>query len=255
MSYTLALFILYSLVFVFGAVIGSFLNVVIYRLPLGISVAKGRSFCPNCHKTLKPHHMVPILSWFFLKGRCGFCKEPISKRYPLVEALGGLVALLPFVAMGFTAHSLVAAAAGLVFLALAFVDWDTMTVPYSLLIALAITAIAGIFSNPGFSWVSSLIGVFAVSLPLLIITIIVPGAFGGGDILFMAVVGFLLGWQLILVGAFLGIVFGGAYGVCLLLRSKENRKKHFPFLPFLAAGVYIALLWGQDILNWYLSWF
>lgn len=255
MNYTLAFFILYLLVFIFGAVIGSFLNVVIYRLPLGISVAKGRSFCPNCHKTLKPYHMVPILSWFLLKGRCGFCKEPISKRYPLVEALGGLVALLPFVAMGFTAYSLVAAGAGLVFLALAFVDWDTMTVPYSLLIALVIIAVAGIFCNPDFSLFSSLIGIFAISLPLFIITLIVPGAFGGGDILFMAVAGFLLGWRLILVGAFLGIVLGGAYGVYLLWRSPENRKKHFPFLPFLAGGIYISLLWGQAILNWYLSLF
>lgn len=255
MSYGLAIFLLYTFVFLFGAVIASFLNVVIYRLPRSISVAAGRSFCPQCGHVLRPYDMLPVLSWFILKGKCRFCGQPIAKRYPLVEFLGGIIAVAAFGVWGFTLYAVAVAGIGLVCLALAFIDWDTMTVPNSLLAALMVIGIFAALVNEEFQWLAALIGLFSVSVPLFLITLFVPGAFGGGDILFMAVMGFILGWRLTLVGAFLGIVLGGAYGVYLLCRSADNRKKHFPFLPFLATGAYIVLLWGDNLLNWYLSLF
>ncbi|MDO4566903.1 MAG: A24 family peptidase, partial [Oscillospiraceae bacterium] len=104
-------------------------------------------------------------------------------------------------------------------------------------------------------WLERLIGVFAVSLPLLLITLFIPGAFGGGDIKLMAVCGFALGWRLALLAAFIGILTGGIYGVYLLAAKKKERKEHFAFAPFLSLGCAVSLLFGESILSWYLSLF
>ncbi|MEG0873920.1 MAG: prepilin peptidase [Clostridiales bacterium] len=252
-DYHIAIFILFLFVFLFGAVFASFLNVVIYRLPKNISVAKGRSYCPQCHKTLKPYDMIPVFSWFILGGKCRFCHGAIPFRYPLVEALGGLIAVLCFWQLGFTGYAVVAAVVGLVLLGIAFIDWDTMTIPDELIVALILLAFLNIFLNPHFSWVSAAIGGFAISLPMLILTMFLPGAFGGGDIKLMLVCGFILGWEQTLVSFFIALILGGCYGIILLRRNKNNRKIHFPFGPFLAIGIFTALLWGNEIIDWYLN--
>lgn len=251
MTYQLAVFLLYLFVFLFGSVIASFLNVVIYRLPLGISVAKGRSFCPACKKTLKPYDMIPVLSWFFLKGKCRFCGARISFRYPVVEFLGGFLTVLSFCCLGFTAYGVLVAISGLLLLTLAWIDWDTMTIPDVFHFCFIILCLAGIFLNPHFSWLSAFIGAVEISLPMLLLSLFIPGAFGFGDVKLMCICGFFLGWQLTLVAFFLALLLGGGYGIFLLYGRKKNKKSHFPFGPFLAVGIFTALLWGNSIITWY----
>lgn len=121
--------ILYVYIFVLGLVIGSFLNVVIYRLPQEISVAKGRSFCPHCHAPIKGYHNIPVFSYFWLRGKCADCKEPIAIRYPLVEFFTGLMGIAILAVYGFSFQWVVAFAIGAILICITMIDFDTMTIP------------------------------------------------------------------------------------------------------------------------------
>ncbi len=250
-----AYIVLYFFVFVTGAAVVSFLNVVAYRLPRQLSFVKGRSFCPDCRRQLSPWDMLPILSWLLLRGRCRYCGARVSPRYPLVEALTGLLAMAAFAVYGpsWTALAVFALIAGLT--ALAFIDLDTMEIPNGLLIYLCLPSLALVFLLPGFSLLSHLIGFFAVSLPLFLIALLVSGAFGGGDIKLMAVCGGALGWQLILLAFFAALLIGGVQSVYILLTRKNGLKQQFAFGPALAAGVILSVLIGTDVIKWYVNLF
>ncbi len=247
--------ILYLLVFVFGSVIGSFLNVVIYRVPRHLQFTSGRSFCPACGEKLTVRDLVPFFSYLFLRGSCRHCGEKISGRYPLVEALAGLLAVASLAVYGlsFTTIAAFALIAGLI--AIAFIDRDTMEIPNGLVIYLFIPALALCFFLPGVSWLSHAIGFFTVSLPLFLFATIIKGSFGGGDIKMMAACGLALGWQLSLVALFIALLTGGIYGIYMMRSRQNGRKMHFAFGPYLAIGVTVSLLIGQNILNWYLGFF
>lgn len=252
--------ILLFLIFIFGAVIGSFLNVLIYRLPLRLNFVSGFSFCPKCEHRLYPKDLVPIFSWVFLRGKCRYCGEPISPRYMLVELFCGAMALVLFVCAYLYGFFTVPAAilyflVGAILVTLTLIDADTQEIPDSLNIAIFICGIAAIWLVPDVTILSRVIGIFAISVPLLIMAILISGAFGGGDIKMMAAAGFLLGWQNAIVATFIGIIIGGIYGVILLARRKKGRKEHFAFGPALAVGVFAALLCGDQIINWYLGFF
>ncbi|MBC8530106.1 prepilin peptidase [Christensenellaceae bacterium NSJ-44] len=241
--------------FLFGSCTGSFINVVAYRLPRKLDMVKGRSFCPACGKTLKAYDMIPVLSFFCLKGRCRFCKEKISPRYPAVEALSGAVALACVWVHGYTLAALIAFSSCAVLLAVALIDWDTQEIPNGLVLALAVPALAAIGVFPEVSLLSRGIGLVAVSLPMLAMALLIKNSFGGGDIKLMAVCGLLLGWQQILVGTFFALLTAGGYGAYLLATHKKGRKDTIAFGPFLAAGVALALLAGEPVLHAYLSLF
>ncbi len=251
----LAEFFLHLLVFMAGAGIFSFLNVVIYRLPRKISFVTGRSHCPSCDATLRWYDMVPVFNWFYLRGRCRDCGAKISFRYPAVETLGGVLALLCMHNFGESAGAIAAFAFLGVLTVVALVDADTMEIPNGLVIGLLIIAAAawGCGLEPG--WRERLIGFACVSVPMLLLTLAIPGAFGGGDIKLMAAAGLFLGWKLCLVATFLAIVGGGLYGIYLLAAHKKGKKEHFAFGPFLCAGMAVALFWGEQILEWYLGLF
>ena len=249
----IAYFVLYCILFLFGSCIGSFLNVVIFRVPLEISVAKGRSFCPGCQKTLRPLDMIPVFSYLFLRGRCHTCKMNISRRYPIVETLMGLAALFIYIRGGFTVTAGIWFVASSVLLAVAFIDFDTMIIPNGLVLALLLPAVAAAFCIDRPTLLSRVIGFLAVSLPMFLLTIAIPDSFGGGDVKLMAVCGFLLGWQNTLLAGFIALLLGGGYGVILLIRSRDNRKSHFAFGPYLCVGVFISMLYGDSIVNWYLQ--
>ncbi|MBC2871468.1 prepilin peptidase [Bittarella massiliensis] len=254
-SYYVACTVLALLLFAFGSVIGSFLNVVIYRAPQGISVAKGRSFCPSCGKTLRPLDMVPVFSWLALRGRCRSCGAPISPRYPLVECAGGVLALLCVGALGPTPLAAVAFGALCALLCVACIDAATMEIPNGLVLVLAAFALLAVPAAPEVGLLSRLLGAAEISLPLFLCTRLVPESFGGGDVKLMAVAGFLLGWRATLAAAFLALVGGGLYGVWLLATRRAGRKSHFAFGPFLAGGIGVALLWGEGLIAGYLSLF
>lgn len=250
-----AYFLLCAYIFLFGSCIGSFLNVVIYRVPRGISIAKGRSFCPGCGHTLRPLDLIPVFSFLFLRGRCRTCKMKISRRYPLVETITGLAALLIYIRTDLTLSLPIQFTADSILVAVAFIDFDTMTIPDGLIIGLAIPAVASAFLIPQPGLLSRVIGFFALSLPMLLLMLAIPDCFGMGDIKLIAVCGFLLGWQNTLVAGFIALLLGGGYGIFLILRDSSNRRTHIAFGPYLCIGVFIAMLYGNAVISGYLRLF
>ena len=246
-------FILYLYIFVIGIVIGSFLNVVIYRVPKEISFAKGRSFCPHCQAQIKGYHNVPVFSYLWLRGKCADCGESISIRYPLVELFAGLMAVLVFAVYGFSFQWLVVFAAGAILICITMIDFDTMTIPNGLVLALMAPALLSFFFFPQVGILSRVIGIFVISLPMLALVLVIPDAFGGGDIKLMAVAGFMLGWGNTLLATFIGLLLGGAVAVYLL--AQKTKDKHMAFGPYLCIGIMTALLFGDIIIQWYFNLF
>lgn len=244
-----------TVIFFFGASVFSFINVVIYRLPRKLSFVNGRSMCPHCQKTLRGRDMLPVLNWFYLRGKCHFCGEPIALRYPLIEGLGGCLALLCVKYFGAVPAAAVVFAFLCILTVVAFVDLDTMEIPNGLVLWAGVVGVISIFVFPEVNLISRIIGIFSVSLPLFLITLAVPGGFGGGDIKLMAACGLFLGWKLCLLSLCFGLLTGGLYGIWLLAAGKKGRKEHFAFGPFLCLGMTVALFWGEQILDWYLSFF
>ncbi|MEA5051014.1 MAG: prepilin peptidase [Oscillospiraceae bacterium] len=247
--------VLYLYIFIVGAVIGSFLNVVIWRVPRGLSVAKGRSMCPSCGHTLRAADLVPVFSWLFLRGKCRYCGAPISPRYAAVELLGGGLALLCALRFGLTPAALAYFAFLCVLVCLSFIDADTMEFPGVLLWTLAGLAAACALADPAETLLSRGIGFLCVSAPMFLLTLLIPDCFGGGDVKLIAVCGFVLGWRRTLLCAFIAVVLGGIYGAALLLRRKKGRQDRFAFGPFIGVGAAAALLWGNEIIAAYLGAF
>jgi leader peptidase (prepilin peptidase)/N-methyltransferase len=264
--------LIYVFVFAVGAVIGSFLNVLIYRIPLKLDWIRGSSFCPKCEHKLGPLDLVPVLSYLFMGRKCRYCHAPISPRYMIIELIGALMAVGSWAAFIHDPALLVANDAFIgiyartfaallyfivlcILLVITFIDADTMEIPDGLNIALLICGILAIFVAPEVTIVSRIIGLFCISVPLLVITLVIPNAFGGGDVKLMVAAGFLLGWQGALVALFVGVVLGGAYGAFLMASKKKGAKEHFAFGPALCLGITSALFFAGPILDWYLGFF
>ncbi|MDR1796453.1 MAG: prepilin peptidase [Clostridiales Family XIII bacterium] len=254
--------------FVVGAVIGSFLNVLIYRIPRNLNFWKGYSFCPACQHRLYPKDLVPVFSYLLLGRKCRYCGQPISPRYMLNELLCGGLGVAAWCAFlepaGFlrallnnnhTTPALLAAALYFavlcILLVTAWIDADTMDIYDGTNIALAVCGVASIFIGPEMPLRTHLIGAAAVSVPLLILSLFVSGAFGLGDVLLMAAAGLFLGWQGAIVAVFVGILIGGAYGAFLLATKRKGGKEHFAFGPALCIGIGTAMFFSQPLITWY----
>lgn len=239
------------LVVLFGISVGSFLNVCILRIPAGESIVTGPSHCPQCGRRLRWYELIPILSFLALGGRCAACKTAISPQYPLIEGANGLLWLLCFWVLGFSWQMLLGCFLLSALLTLSVIDARTREIPPGLnwfILVLAVAATALDFQN----WLSHLIGFFAVSLPLFLIYTATKGkGIGGGDIKLMAVCGLFLGWQLILLGFFLGCICASVIHVTRMRLKKADRSLSFG--PYLSAGVLLALLWGEGLIRWYLA--
>lgn len=249
-------------VFLFGVVIGSFLNVLILRIPIGMDFKKGRSMCFSCKHTLAAKDLVPLFSWIFLGGKCRYCKAKISPQYPIVEALNGVMYTLIFlfVCKGELTLSLLGCCA--VFSALlvaAVIDWRTMEIPDSMWITVLIGGIIVYIDEliaEGFDLhclIDRIIGFFAASGVLLLLAVVTKGGMGGGDIKLMAACGFLLGWKSVLLALVLGGVVGTLYIVFSAIKNKGKIKRKVPFAPHLAVGVIICMFFGNSIISWYLN--
>lgn len=242
-------------IFILGSCIFSFLNVVIYRLPRKMDFVTGRSMCPSCGHVLGAVDMIPVFGWVLVRGRCRYCREKVSIRYPAVELLGGVLGVLCLWHYGPNFRALVVFLFLCILTVVSFVDLDTMEIPFSLVLAAAIVGLISCFFFPEISLPERGIGALCVSLPLYLLTVAVPGAFGGGDIKLTAACGIFLGWKLNLMALFLAVMGGGLYGMWLLATKKKGRKDHFAFGPFLCAGMAAAMFVGEDIWNWYLGFF
>lgn len=247
--------ILYIYSFFIGIVVASFINVVIYRVPLGLSVAKGRSYCPNCNHKLSWYDLFPIFSYLFLGGKCRYCKANIPMRDTVIEFVGGLIGILCFHHYQFTLDTLVVFIVIMILLAITMIDFDTMTIPNGLVIALIVPTIVMMVLHPEITLLERVIGFFCISFPMYLLILAIPDCFGGGDVKLIAAGGFLLGWKLTLVAGFIAILIGGFYAVWLLVSKKSKKGAHIAFGPYLSIGIVISLLYGNSLLNAYLALF
>src|SRR5947199_859503 len=242
-----------------GLLIGSFLNVVIWRVPRKLSVVRPPSHCPQCETPIRPADNVPVLSWLLLRGKCRHCGNPIPFRYPLVEASCGV--LFAAVAARFGADwalpaFLVLTAA---LLAISIIDLEHFIVPDRItapltVSALALLGLAAAADGNGWRFGRSLLGGLAFFAFLLLLNIVNPRGMGMGDVKLAFSLGLFLGWLgwgQVFLGGFLAFLLGAAVGVALIATKVKGRKDHVPFGPFLAAGTFMVILWGAPILRWY----
>lgn len=265
------------LAWMIGTVSFSFVNVIAYRFPKQKKILKEHFVCDSCETQLKPYEVIPVFSFIFLKGKCRYCGEKLAKRDFINEIIGGLLALLVFFRFGdvndvtgefilsspldivvhFDIWKLLILLTIFVFfciLDLVFlVDFDTMEIPNRFVIVLLYVAVAALLILPGVSIVDHLIGGLCISVPMLLIMYAIPGAFGGGDMKLSAAVGLIIGWQLVSVGFFLGLLGAGLYGIVLLARKKKGKKDHFAFGPFLCTGYMIATICGTEVIDAYMK--
>ena len=240
-----------------GLLVGSFLNVCIWRMPRNLSVVTPPSSCPKCNTKIKPWDNIPVLSYAILGGKCRKCGEPISLRYPMIEALNAalywmvlwrygmglhLIALLPFVSA---------------LVVITFIDLEFQIIPDEISIGGAVLGlVAGALVLPDpfvrsvmLGWDGSLIGAASGFTAFFLIAIASNGGMGGGDIKMMAMVGAVLGWKGVFLTTLAGSMMGSIVGLYLMAMHGKGRKTKVPFGPFLAAGALLTLLAGQEIFN------
>jgi leader peptidase (prepilin peptidase)/N-methyltransferase len=253
-------------VFVFGACIGSFLNVVIYRLPAKISLISPPSRCPKCFHQLGITENVPILGWLVLKGRCRWCKTPISFRYPLIELVTGWLFVLVFLHYDLTLITLGYCILLSWLLALSLIDLDTMTLPNQLtqsglVLGLIFQGIIGFYNGQlseqlMFGIFGMVLGVWLLDTINFLGTLIIgKPAMGGADAKLLAMIGVWLGWQYVLLSAFLACLFGSLIGMGAIALKIVSRRQPIPFGPFLALGGALSVFWGETIISTYINLF
>jgi leader peptidase (prepilin peptidase)/N-methyltransferase len=260
---------------VLGLLVGSFLNVVIYRVPRGDSIVSPPSACPNCGERIRPWDNVPVLSWLVLRGRCRSCSVRISVRYPIVELVTG--ALFAAATLRFSqpldlpAPALIATAILLVAylyfasisVALTAIDLDTHKLPNAIVlpayIVVAVLLVAASIVYGDYSQLlRAAIGGAVLFAAYLAMALLYPGGMGFGDVKLAGVIGLLLGflgWGTLIVGAFSAFLLGGLFGIALLLVRKANRKSGIPFGPWMLAGAWLGIFIGERIWNGYLGLF
>lgn len=241
----------YVTIFLFGIVVGSFLNVCIYRLPEGESIVKVPSHCMSCGAKLRWFDLIPLFSWLFLRGRCRQCKAVISVQYPVVKAVNGILWVVVFLVNGMNGMSVLYSLMASALLTLSVIDWRTFEIPFGINVFLGVLGVVAVFLEKE-EWRSHLIGAVCVSGVLFVLYLFSKGrAIGGGDIKLMTACGLLLGWQKILLAFLLGCVLGS---VLHLLRMRVSGEGHVLAMgPYLAAGIFLAALFGERWIDWYLS--
>ena len=246
----------YVTIFVFGIVIGSFLNVLIYRIPRHENIAVVRSHCMQCGYQLKWYDLFPIFSYLFLRGKCRKCKAMISVQYPLVEARNGILYVVVFVFMyQQTTDSLLCCVLycmlGSALLALSVIDFRTYEIPVGFNLFIGLLGVARIVTDYE-NWLQYVIGGVSVSLFLLLLFVLSNGrAIGGGDVKLMAACGLLLGWKSIILAFCIGCLLGGIIHPIRMKIAGEGRV--LAMGPYLSIGVMIAALFGTQLINQYLE--
>jgi len=239
------------IIFLFGVVIGSFLNVCIFRIPKQESIAKERSHCMSCGYQLKWYDLVPLFSYLFLRGKCRKCKAHISWQYPLVEFINGVIYVLVLLINGWSIDSVIYCLFASALLVLGVIDFRTYEIPVGINIFILTLGLIHLVFHLG-DWKEYLIGLVSVGLFLWVIVQLSGGrAMGGGDVKLMTAAGLLLGWQNIILAFFLGCILGSIIHPIRMLISKESNV--LAMGPYLAIGCFAASLWGDLFINWYIS--
>lgn len=245
--------IVYVFVFILGVVIGSFLNVCIYRLPIGQSIAFTRSRCMFCHHLLSVKDLIPIISYISLNGRCRFCGAHFSARYIIIEILGAILFGWSYLVYNYTVSSLSAFVMTSFLIVIAFIDYDYQLILDKILIWFAGTGLIINVITDKVATFDMVIASLTGGGILLIIAILTKGGMGGGDIKFVAALGLWLGLKLTLLTIFLSFIIGGTGSLLLLAFKIKSRKDFIPFGPFISIAAFISMLYGTEIISWYLQ--
>ena len=242
------------LVLLFGILIGSFLNVCIYRIPRKEDIVYTPSHCMSCGNQVKWYDLVPVFSWLALGGKCRYCKTKLSKQYPLIELSNGAAYMGIFYILGFTKEAVVTSILFSALLVVSMIDMKWKIIPNGINIFILVVGIiyVMVFSK---TYLSSIIGFFAVSLILLLVNILTKGQMGMGDVKLMAVCGVIIGWQNIVLALMVGSIIGSIVGLILIGTKIKDKKELIPFGPYLSIGIMIAALWGKNIIDMYLNLF
>lgn len=248
-----------------GLAVGSFLNVVVWRVPRGDSVVSPPSACPKCGRAIRVRDNVPVLSWLLLRGRCRDCAEPISVRYPLVEAATAVIFAL--IALRFTTEGSNAAALpaflylGAISIALALIDLDTHRLPNAIVVpaypvGFALIGAASAAAGDWSALLRALLGAAALFAFYFVLAVAVPRGMGFGDVKLAGVLGMYLGWLgwgSLIVGGFAAFVLGGLFAMALLLMRRVGRGSGIPFGPWMLAGAGIGIFFGEPLAEGYLA--
>jgi leader peptidase (prepilin peptidase)/N-methyltransferase len=244
-----------------GLVIGSFLNVVIWRVPRGESVVSPPSHCPGCGHEVRPRDNIPVVSWLLLRGRCRDCGTGISVRYPLVEAGTAVVFVVLTLSIGFEPDLPAFLYLGAIGVALTMIDIDVKRLPDAIvlpsyLVAAALLTVAAAVDGRWEDLLRAGLGMVALYAFYFLLALVYPAGMGFGDVKLAGVLGIYLGWlgwAEVVTGGFLGFLFGGVVGGGLVLVRRAGRKSKLPFGPFMLAGALVAILWGGALADLYLD--
>jgi leader peptidase (prepilin peptidase) / N-methyltransferase len=242
--------------FLVGISIGSFLNVCIYRIPLGKSIIHPPSACPDCGRTIRFYDNIPLLSYLFLLGKCRNCSRSIPLRYPVVEFLTGLLGLALYLRYGLSAEGVLYFFFVAALVAVAFIDLDHKIIPDVISLP---GILAGLLVSPflaSITWWESLIGVIAGGGSLFLVAFLYERAtgregMGGGDIKLLAMIGGWMGWKALPLILFMSSLSGTLIGGAALLLSGEGYRKRIPFGPFLSLGTLVYFFFGPQLIHWY----
>lgn len=236
-----------TIVFIIGLMFGSFLNVMICRIPKKESIAFPASHCPECKERLKARDLIPVVSFIVKKGKCTYCGKKISLQYPVVELLTGFLLLLLFIKTGFNSRFFVYSLLFMVLIVLSFIDFRYMIIPNKITYpAFIIALLLSIFFDH-IEFTAALIGALIPAAVFLLIALIYGKGLGMGDVKLVAVIGAVIGWEY----TFLGIAIGSLLGIIIILPLMMarimDRKTRIPFGPLISAGTVISILLGQEI--------
>jgi len=244
---------------IFGAIVGSFLNVCIHRLPKGESIVMPGSHCPDCKKPIRFYDNIPLISYFLLRGKCRNCKKPISIQYPLIEGITAIGSLLLFLKYGPSLSYLIYFLFVDGLIVVTVIDLYHQIIPDVVSIPGIGVGLLGSFIIPHHTCLDALIGILAGGGSLFLVAVLYQWLFkregmGGGDIKLLAMIGAFLGWKAVILTILLGSLIGSIAGIMIMILKGKNFKYAIPFGPFLSLGAVTALFYQNEIIFWYLQW-
>jgi leader peptidase (prepilin peptidase) / N-methyltransferase len=256
MTFAMTLAYAAALAGAFGLIVGSFLNVVAYRLPRGESVVFPASHCTSCDTPIKPYDNVPVLSWLVLRGRCRSCHDSISARYPVVEAVTAALLVAVVLAKGADSDAWLGLAFVILLVPVTLIDLDHRIIPNTLMLVGTVVSVALVLLTQPESLTEHLIAAAAAGGFLLVAALAYPAGMGMGDVKLAAVMGLFLG-RSVGPAMLVALITGSVVGALIIARkgAKEGRKTAIPFGPYLAFGGLVGLFAGDAIVDWYLDTF
>ncbi len=246
-----------ALIILFSILLASFYNVCIHRILINESIIYPSSYCPNCRHPLKILDLIPILSYVLLLGRCRYCKSKISPRYLIVELITPILALLLYSKLGFTWQFISYFTLVSLLIITSFTDIEQQIIPNILIFLGLIFGLLFSLTNITINFLDAILGLIVGAGSLLIIAlisllIIRKEGMGGGDIKLLGVIGLFMGWKMTLLTFLFSIYLGGLFSILLLPLRIKKRDDYIPFAPFISLATLVTLLWGKDMISWYL---